>query len=196
MKSGKSEEKAALRARARAVREQVDVNQARAARDAVAKALIEVIDWSKARLLLAYAPVRGEVDPSGVVEAFWGRGLSVAFPTVDPAGKRLVPKRVLSFAELVPGAYGIPSPPASSPEVAAWEIDVVLVPGLAFDRRGYRLGYGGGYYDRFLPLLRPGALKVGLAYARLLWEELPAEEHDQAVDWVVTEEGIHRCRAV
>lgn len=194
MRRDASEKKSPLRTRAQALRRQVGEEEARAVRDAVAKALVEAIDWSKARLLLAYAPVRGEVDPSGVVEAFWERGLAVAFPSVDREERRLIPRRVSSFAELEAGAYGIPAPPRSSPEVRPREIDVVLVPGLAFDRRGYRLGYGGGYYDRFLPALRPGALKVGLAYARLLWDELPAEAHDQAVDCVVTEEGIHWCR--
>lgn len=189
----KAEEKAWLRRRVLELRRAISAEEARAAGEVAARALIKAIDWSAARVLLAYAPVRGEIDPAGVAEAFWRRGLTVAFPAVDPAGKRILPRSAAGFAELRRGALGIPEPPSSNSAVSPGEIDVVLVPGAAFDRRGFRLGYGGGYYDRFLSLLRPGALKVGLTYARFLWDELPVEAHDQAVDWVATEEGIHRC---
>lgn len=189
------EGKEALRERARAIRSKVSEEAAAKASEAVSRELIEAIDWSKARSLLAYAPIQSEIDPSGVVEAFWRRGRAVAFPAVEPKARRLLPRRATSWAELRPGPYGIPEPSPASPALPARAIDVVLIPGLAFDRRGYRLGYGGGYYDRFLPHLRPGALKVGLTYAELLWDALPVEPHDQAVDWVATEEGIHRCLA-
>ena len=77
-------------------------------------------------------------------------------------------------------------PPSEAPRLDALAIDAVLVPGVAFDRAGHRLGYGGGYYDRLLPSLRRDCLRVGLAYDEQVVDELPAEEHDVRLHAVVT----------
>lgn len=138
---------------------------------------------------MVYAPVRGEVDPLPFVRDLLARGIEVAFPSVEK-GRGLVARRVRDLSELLPGAFGIPEPPPECPSVDPREIGLVLVPALTFDRRGFRLGYGGGYYDRFLPLLRPEAVTVGLAYDRLLWDLLPVEPHDRPVRWVVTENRL------
>lgn len=85
--------------------------------------------------------------------------------------------------------FGQPEPKAGAAEVDPRGIDLILVPGLAFDGRGYRLGYGKGYYDRLLPLLRPGAVVVGVTLEALVVPELPHDEHDFRMSHLVTESG-------
>ncbi|MBX3141274.1 MAG: 5-formyltetrahydrofolate cyclo-ligase [Trueperaceae bacterium] len=91
--------------------------------------------------------------------------------------------------------FGQPEPAAGTPEVDPRGIDVVLVPGLAFDVRGYRLGYGKGYYDRLLPLLRPDAAVVGVTLEALVVPELPHEEHDFRMGYLVTESAWREVAA-
>ena len=93
--------------------------------------------------------------------------------------------------KLVRHRFGMLEPEASLPIIPPEEIDVVLVPGVAFDRQGGRLGFGGGYYDRFLPTTR--ALRVGIAHGVCLAERLPCGPMDQPVDWVVTPAELVHC---
>lgn len=88
--------------------------------------------------------------------------------------------------------FGYLQPPASAPQVPLSDMDAVLLPGLAFDRHGVRLGYGGGFYDRLLSGDR--GLKVGVVWAELLVPRLPHEPHDIRTDWVVTPDGLVQCR--
>lgn len=95
---------------------------------------------------------------------------------------------VRSLHALVPGEYGIPAPGDDCPVLAEEEIDVILVPGTAFDRDGGRIGQGGGYYDRFLP--RTDALRVGVCHDFALLDRVPAQAHDQKMDLIVTPSGV------
>ncbi len=140
----------------------------------------------QARTVLAYLPFRNEID---VRPLFAERpDIRWVVPRVD--GRRLAlhpyhPDR------LVLHRYGMWEPSADLPLVAPAEVELVLVPGIAFDRRGYRLGFGGGYYDRFLPICP--ARRVGIAYEFSVLDELPTEEHDQRVQWVITPVQIVVC---
>ena len=118
-------------------------------------------------------------------------GKRVALPVTDINRQEIFMRAVGRYPEdLVPGVFGIPEPREACPAIAPEEIDLVLVPGVAYDINGYRLGYGRGYYDRFLPRLRPGALTVGLAYAFQIVPTVYPEAHDRPVRLIVTEEGI------
>ena len=98
--------------------------------------------------------------------------------------------RIDRFDELASGHYGIREPKADFIRpVPRGEIEAVVIPAVAFDRRGYRVGYGGGYYDRFLPEARQAA-RIGVAFARHIVPAVPAAPHDVTVDRIVTEEGI------
>jgi 5-formyltetrahydrofolate cyclo-ligase len=92
---------------------------------------------------------------------------------------------------LVRHRFGMLEPAADLPVVDPAEIDAALVPGVAFDRRGGRLGFGGGYYDRFLPTTP--ALRVGIAFDQCLVNELPRGEHDQRMDWIATPSEMVHC---
>lgn len=97
--------------------------------------------------------------------------------------------------ELRPTDYG-PREPAGAAPVDPGEVEVVVTPGLAFDRAGRRLGYGGAHYDRFLDRLRPDAVRVGIAFTAQLVDEVPAGPRDRRVQVVVTEAGAIDCRPV
>lgn len=143
--------------------------------------------WKQAKTVMLYFPVRGEVDVRPLIERAWWENKTVAVPYTVPENKHLIPAVVHSFADLVPGAYGIPAPRQPFPTLSPESIDVVVVPGVAYDREGYRLGYGGGYYDRFLAVLRSTCYTVAPAYRWQVVEKIPRTEQDMPVDEIVTD---------
>lgn len=163
---------------------------------AVAARLLDLPEVAGAGTLATFAAARGEIDPAGAVAARAAAGARVAFPRVVADGlPRLRFHLVLQPGDLQPGAFGILEPQAACPEVAAGELDVVLVPGLAFDPQGRRLGYGGGYYDEVAARLRElgRGFLVGVGFDFQLRDEVPAGEGDVSIDCVVTDARVVRC---
>jgi 5-formyltetrahydrofolate cyclo-ligase len=178
--------KAELRRRMRGMRKSLSPE---AAVDSAARAavLLEGLPFfARARRVALYAPVRGEIATAPLDASLRLRGAVVYYPRVDPEAARLTFHRVDDPASLRAGRFEIPEPGSQAPLAAAREIDVVLVPGLAFDARGARVGHGMGYYDRTLPLLH-GSIAVGFCYDFQLVSEVPNMQHDQPVAWVVTD---------
>lgn len=142
-------------------------------------------------VLLAYMPFRTEADITPLIEWGWKQGFDVALPKTSP-DRQLSLRLVRGYEELESGMLGIREPVPSTPVLTNWSrIDLMIVPGLAFDRNCGRLGYGGGYYDRFLAELQLQSegepLKLALAFELQLVEEVPMEPHDYRVDRVLTE---------
>ncbi|MEW6662339.1 MAG: 5-formyltetrahydrofolate cyclo-ligase [Bacillota bacterium] len=157
--------------------------------------LLNLPEWQHAHTVMSYLSFRQEVDTAAVISRAFAEGKQVVIPVCMERPRQLLASRLLDTGEdLVPGTWGIlePKPEALRPVHPA-EIDLVLVPGVAFDRCGNRLGYGAGYYDRFLRSLGPQAKAVALAYQLQVLEHIEAEEHDYPVDLVVTEEGVIDC---
>ena len=170
-------------------------------RAAASRALFEHVRaqpwWSAAESLAAFVGTAEEVDTTPLLEGAWAAGKRVWLPRVASRHARtLAWVRVDDPAALVPGAFGLLEPrPDGRPGTLA-EVDVVFVPGLAFDRRGGRLGMGGGFYDRALEPWRETErpLRVGLcATPFVMAEELPAALHDVPMHWLVTERGGEPC---
>lgn len=140
----------------------------------------------------AFYPYRSEIDTMPLLGRLAGDGWTTALPIVIGPGLPLLFRQWMPGAPIVLGEWDIPRPPDDAPQV---DPDVLLVPLLAFDRKGYRLGYGGGFYDRSLAKLR--ALKpiiaIGVAYASQEWEMVPHGEFDQPLDYVMTENEMLRC---
>lgn len=90
----------------------------------------------------------------------------------------------------LPSTFGVLEPPEKE-EIVLAEIDVVVVPGVAFDRNGYRMGYGGGYYDNFLPKLRPDTKKIAVAFNMQIRDLVPIELHDVKMDMIITEQKVY-----
>ena len=144
----------------------------------------------EAAVLMIYLSFGSEVRTDGILRWAWGNGKRIVVPRCRPEERRLTPCLLSGFSELETGHYGIREPKAEQVRaVPAEEIDAVLVPAVAFDRRGYRVGYGGGYYDRFLPKV-PRAARIGAAFACQMVGRIPAGPHDIPVDRIATEEGI------
>ena len=152
-------------------------------------------------LLLCYCSIGSEVATHALLVEMIGRGVQVALPrcSTDDQGERLLRWHlVTSLDTLMPGAFGIPEPPDTASthiEPSAYEHAVAIVPGLAYDVHGYRLGYGGGYYDRFLERFQGCSIGVCRASACVasLGQEGVLEPHDRPVDLVVTERSCVRC---
>lgn len=136
-----------------------------------------------------YSAMGSEADPFELLSRLSARGYPCALPRVAAKDKPLVFLRWNLSEELLPGAHGTREPQTGAPECRP---DIVLVPLLAFDPVGRRLGYGGGYYDRTLAALRSGGkdvLAVGVAFSAQEAQDLPEEEFDVRLDWIVTEKG-------
>jgi 5-formyltetrahydrofolate cyclo-ligase len=154
-----------------------------------AAAIPEVV---AARTVLAFASFRSELDTTAFTAWALDAGKALCLPRV------LGPRRMAAFRvadpshDLLPGAWGISEPREGLPEVAPAEIDVVLVPGSAFDESGRRCGYGGGFYDNYLPLTRPGTPWIALAFEAQLVSPFVCEPHDLEVSVIVTERRVIR----
>jgi len=160
---------------------------------------IEIMDkflrlpcFNSARCVLLYASKRGEVHTDGIIRSALSLGKKVALPVTIKEGNVLELYEIKSIEELSEGAFGILEP-ARNPErmVQPEEVELVVVPGVSFDRRGHRLGYGMGYYDSLLKKVK--GCKVGLAYDMQIVEHVPDEPHDVAVDMVVTQSELIMC---
>jgi 5-formyltetrahydrofolate cyclo-ligase len=135
-----------------------------------------------------FAAIRDEIDPAPLMTWLHAEGLRLALPVMQGRGKPLLMRAWTPGDAMEPAAWGIAEPMADKPEV---DPDVVLVPLLAFDPRGYRLGYGGGFYDRTLGRLRKlkSIIAVGIAYDEQRVDAVPTESYDEKLDWVLTPSG-------
>lgn len=160
---------------------------------AIAERLFRMEAFLNCRTVMFYAGFRSEVQTMGAMFRGLERGLRLALPVTLPARRGLQPRVVNDLArDLRPGFCGIAEPdPDQTVALEPGEIEAVIVPGSAFDLRGGRLGYGGGFYDRFLAREAPRALRIGLAFALQVVGELPLAEHDQRLDYLVTEEQVY-----
>jgi 5-formyltetrahydrofolate cyclo-ligase len=156
----------------------------------IIRRLTELRELREASTLMVFLSFGSEVLTDDLLRWGWDAGKRIVIPLCRPEGRGLTPCLLGSFAELETGHYGIREPNAEIIRtVPREEIDAVLVPAVAFDRRGYRVGYGGGYYDRFLPEV-PRAARIGAAFSCQIVAEIPADSHDVPADRIVTEQEI------
>ncbi len=153
------------------------------------QSLAELDAYQSARTVHLFVPFGSEVDTRPILEDLWARNVRTVLPRVAP-DRGLDHLAVTGWEELEPGAYSIPEPVARCGAVDPVEVDLILVPGVAFDRLGGRLGYGGGYYDRFLKSCP--APRVALAFDLQMVDEVPREDHDLLVHEIITEVTRYR----
>lgn len=180
--------KISVRKRQLAQREALSPEECRRASRLITQRLAQLPEYLAARTVALYSPIRNEVDISGLLPAALSAGKRVVYPRVRDT--EIDFHVITSLTQLHPGGFGVAEPLAGE-VVAVAKIDLLVVPGVAFDGNGHRLGYGKGYYDRVLARLKKQTA-VGVAYRVQLVDALPTEGHDQRLNVLVTEETIQR----
>jgi 5-formyltetrahydrofolate cyclo-ligase len=164
-----------------------------AASDAIADLAMQLLAKQTAGSIIAlYAPKGSEVDTSRIDGFARARGLRVAYPRINDGDRRLAFHEV-TIDELVPATFGLREPAPHAPLVELSQMTALLVPGLAFDRAGGRIGWGRGYYDVTLAAASPAALRIGLAFECQVLDHVPRDPHDAPLHYVVTEAAIYRA---
>ncbi|MDR1822077.1 MAG: 5-formyltetrahydrofolate cyclo-ligase [Oscillospiraceae bacterium] len=153
--------------------------------NAVFERLISHPRYKAAECVMFYYSVNREVETHRAIEHALASGKTTALPLSYPKGI-MKPKIIASLSDAKPGRYGIPAPDETAQELPLSELDLVIVPALAFDKNNYRLGYGGGYYDRFVVRLdRRKTYLLGIGRRELLLPKVPRDRHDCSVDEVI-----------
>lgn len=183
------EAKRELRNRVLQARDELPAADRLRASAAIATAIAARADFGAGGIVLLSLPFRSEWDTRPLVATALAAGKTVAVPRVDTASRMLELCQVTDpDLDLAPGFQGIAEPRPHCPRITLAAIDWALVPGVAFDPSGHRIGYGGGYYDRLLPLLRSDARRVSGAFDLQIVTRVPAAPHDVTVDTIVTEQ--------
>lgn len=186
------DEKIELRRVCRTVRDGIPKEERAEADGRILRYISSLASYRHAELLLFYAPIKSEVDVMPLMLDALEKGRRVALPLCESEPGVMTFRRVFSADELVSGAFGVREPAADAPIVGEEELRsasaFVLVPALAYDREGYRLGYGKGYYDRFLSTF--GGVTVGACYRRLILDRVPKGFYDRKVQFLVCEQGV------
>lgn len=161
----------------------------------IAKNLFATQMYQNADMIFGYMAYRSEAKTMPVLEQSFAAHKCVAVPRVlfsenQQGNGIMVFCRIASLDDCVKGAYGILEPRADCPIVQPDETSLILVPGCAFTRDGFRMGYGGGYYDRYLQL-HPKAIAIGYAFEEQIYDVIPREAHDRRLDFVVTQKECY-----
>lgn len=186
-------QKAALRSELRSRRAAIS-NDIRAGRNQMLweQLFSRLKELKTAKTLLLYFPLPHEISLLPVFNYARERGIDCAFPRCGETTGEMDFYLVESLDELAIGKYGIREPKASAQKITDFSDSLVFVPALAFDRKGFRLGYGGGYYDRFLATHK--VTSVGITYEEFLTQSLPRDKFDRPVTLVVTEKEIYHIK--
>ncbi|SNZ09645.1 5-formyltetrahydrofolate cyclo-ligase [Persephonella hydrogeniphila] len=155
----------------------------------IAQKFINLPQLKKAKNILLYYPHKNEVDTRPIIDHLLNsKTINLFLPKVQD--QELIPVRIKDLSSLKKGYAGIMEPEGES--ISPEKIDIIVVPAIAFDKRGHRIGYGKGYYDRFLKKTK--ALKVGVAYDFQIVDKLPYEQHDIPVDLIITPTRIIKTK--
>jgi 5-formyltetrahydrofolate cyclo-ligase len=180
--------KAELRKKMIYFRDSLSMEERNTKSHAIKTQLTKLKAYQDAEVIFVYVSFRSEVDTRCFIKRAKKDGKRIAVPVSIPKGKVLQPCEISSLDDLVPGTWGILEPiKGNCRPVDSKEIDLAVVPGLAFDYCFHRLGYGAGYYDRFLPSLRKETTKVGIGYDFQLLDRIPVEEFDVPLSGIITE---------
>ncbi|MBX7256796.1 MAG: 5-formyltetrahydrofolate cyclo-ligase [Candidatus Hydrogenedentes bacterium] len=185
--------KSQLRARLRAMRSALSPTEVQTRSAAVHANLLLQPEFWAAPMLLTYVSIDNEVDTRALITSALAEGRRVAVPRLGTPGA-MDWVEISSLESLTEGKYGIPEPVRTLPATRVSRDSIVLVPGVAFSPSGHRIGFGGGYFDRFLSEF--GGVSIGLAYDFLVMDSLPTAPHDRRVVILVSETSAYRADAL
>ncbi len=189
--------KAELRKRMRGLRNTLPASACRERSTRIVERLAGTDAIRSARAVALFWPIeaRHEVDVRPLAATLRARGARVAYPAVVDEGRAMIFRFAGSDDAMVEGPMGVLEPAEGQPAAPPGEIDAIVVPALAIDPRGHRIGYGAGYYDRALGAHAPPAVTIGVAYEFQLLAEIPNTEGDVALDWIVTDSRCEKAEA-
>lgn len=160
----------------------------RYASEKIAGIVLKNSDYLKSGIIFIYSGMKNEVDTSIIISDALLRGKKVAVPKVI-SSRHMEALRIKSMDDLRPGKYGILEPKEGSEVIEPEDIELVFVPCVSFSKDGYRLGYGGGFYDTYLA--EGNFKKIIIAFDRMKNEDIPTDSHDQKAEGIITEEGYY-----
>lgn len=147
--------------------------------------------WKEAKVIAVTIPRDQEVDTYEIIKRAWEQNKTIAVPRADFQTKTMIFYELTHFSQLEQSVFRMKEPKEDiCPIVSIREMELVIVPGVAFDERGYRLGYGGGFYDRFLPCVE--APTIALAFSCQVVKEVPIDIHDWKIDHIISPTGFLR----
>lgn len=162
---------------------------------AIRNNLFDSDQYQKSKFIFTFISFKDEVDTHQLIKESIGRKKRIGVPITIAKPRQMFVSELMDFdKELEIGYYNILTPKEEFVRIVSPEIiDLILVPGVAFDKRGYRVGYGGGYYDRFFSSLDENVIKIALCYDMQIMDEVPTDSFDVPVDYIATESGIISC---
>lgn len=146
--------------------------------------------YKKAQNIFIYVSVNSEADTRRIIQKALDDEKTVCVPKVISKKHGMIAVRINGLNELSKGAYGIPEPIKYDKKFDEHDIDLILLPGLAFDECGGRIGYGGGFYDRFISITGKNTVKIGLAYSCQIFDKVTCLEYDEPLDVLITEKSV------
>lgn len=182
--------KATLRVHYQAIRRQIAPAKRQQYSQQITHHLLQHSLFVTASRLLGYGAFGTEVDTSVIIAASLSAGKEVCLPRLTGRKGHMDLVPITNMNQLMPGTFGIPEPIADCRATQDYAFDLILIPGLAFDIFGHRLGYGGGYYDRFLANKNTRGYRLALGFQQQLTDHLPTEPFDQLVNGIITEQGF------
>ncbi len=185
-----------LREKTLSLRRQIPPPLRREHSQLIQKKLLELEVFIRSVNVMAYVAFRNEVETMPIIRHCLSEDKRVIVPVSMPKTRELLLSELKDpERELIPGTFDVPEPaPEYIRPFPAEDLDLILVPGVAFDEKGFRLGYGAGYYDRFFERLPRRVPSIGLAFEIQIIDRVPADPTDQPVDFVLTEKRLIDCR--
>ena len=176
-----------IRAEVKRRRREATAEQIRENSDAICKKFLGLPEYKNAEVVFAYMDCKNEVETKKVIEQCWKDGKTIAVPKVF--GEIMKYYVITSYDDLEEGYFGIPEPKHESLQEIVCEDGIMILPGVAFDVSRHRVGYGGGFYDRYLEA-HPDMKKIAFAFEFQVFEEVPFEEFDRQLEKIITEKRI------
>jgi len=187
--------KSKLRKKYKELRSNLDITEVKTKSLIVLKTITSYPFWQNAKSIMCYLSMNNEVLTKPIIEKAWKENKEIIIPVCQKKTFTIQPSLLTSFADLEPRTMGILEPKKGKlKKIEPGSIDLCLIPGVAFDLSGHRIGFGAGYYDRFLPLLNPAAPKVALAFEIQISQDiLPCDSYDVLMNYICTEKGLYKC---
>jgi 5-formyltetrahydrofolate cyclo-ligase len=182
-------ERSLLRKTSLEKRDAIPLNMRDAYSQLIRKKTIEYLDSISAKLVHTYISIQSEVGTKGVIEDLLGKKIQIAVPLTrgEKEDQHMIHSLINDTSQFLPGKFGVPEP-ANIEEVSVDRLDAVIIPIVAFDGFGMRLGYGKGYYDKFLSGLSPKVKRIGLAFSIQEVDKIPKLPHDELMNSIITEQ--------